>query len=80
MNQQEVPYYKYLNTGKKIKNLGTANSTTDVDSRIVADEIERDIGSSDSLEFVSVSESLVGQPSIILVLYCLRLQNLVQAH
>ena len=75
-----MPYYKYLNTGKKIKNLGTANSTTDVDSRIVADEIERDIGSSDSLEFVSVSESLVGQPSIILVLYCLRLQNLVQAH
>ena len=63
MNQQEVPYYKYLNTGKK-KNLGTANSTTDVDSRIVADEIERDIGSSDSLESVSVSESLVGQPSI----------------
>ena len=62
--RQEIPYYKYLNTGKKSKHVDSVEDTIVNNDGEVVNEVEREIDNSDSLDIALLPRPLIDQPPL----------------
>ena len=59
LNKQQIPFYKYLNSGRTPKQANNKSESEDISNRIEDDQSEREIGSQINPETNLVSQSLV---------------------